>query len=232
VLDRLAELKATNAQVELLTDEFLQRALPGQMVFSVRFRSYPVAMIPPAPLASQNLFVVGPDGKLTIISDFQDLEDFYLRAAAPATDEGAARDVALGWLRLVEEMHQDGFYQFTTIDEATMVSAEGSGLKVTARAVAMAGGNGEISVELTFDEAGKLVTATQTSTLMPGPRPICHATKLLDADPLVRRICEADLLIMGRAAKGYLDEQRAKAHPELQQAIDRIWERILERDRT
>jgi hypothetical protein len=230
VQDRLGELKGTSAKVEALTDESLARALPGQVVFSVLFRLFPVAIRPPEPLKSQNLFAVGPDGKLTVVSDPKGLEDYYLAAAAPAKDEGAGKDVALAWLRLVEEMHQDGFYKFMTIDEATKVSAENGRRKVAARAVVMAGGNGEIDVEVTFDEAGKLVKATEMSTLKPGPRPRCQATKLLDADPIVRSICEADLLIMGRAAKGYLDEQRAKANPELQQAIDRLWQRILEAD--
>jgi hypothetical protein len=36
---------------------------------------------------------------------------------------------------------------------------------------------------------------------------------------------------MGRAAKYYLDEQRAGATPELQRAIDRIWQRILAEER-
>jgi hypothetical protein len=67
--------------------------------------------------------------------------------------------------------------------------------------------------------------------LKPGPRPICQATKLLDADPVVRRMAEQDLLVMGRAARPYLDEQRAKAAPELQKAIDRVWERICADDR-
>jgi hypothetical protein len=36
---------------------------------------------------------------------------------------------------------------------------------------------------------------------------------------------------MGSAAKPYLDEQRAKATPELKAAIDRIWERIRKEGR-
>jgi hypothetical protein len=231
VQDRLGELKGPNAKVEAITDEPVQRALPGQMVFSVFFRLFPVAIRPPEPLKSQNLFFVGPDGKLTVVSDIKGLEDYCLTAAAPAKDEGAARDVALAWLRLVEEMHQDGFYKFKTIDEATKVSPEGAGRKVAAKAVVMAGGNGEINVEVTLDEAGRLVKATEMSTLKPGPRPRCQATKLLDPDPIVRDVCEADLFIMGRAAKDYLDEQRAKAGPELQQAIDRLWERIVKADK-
>jgi len=44
-------------------------------------------------------------------------------------------------------------------------------------------------------------------------------------------MAEQDLLIMGPAAHDYMMEQRAKATPELQAAIDRMWERILERER-
>ena len=62
----------------------------------------------------------------------------------------------------------------------------------------------------------------------PGVRPICQATKLLDADPLVRRMAEQDILVMGQSAKEYLDEQRANAKPELKAAIDRIWKRIVD----
>jgi hypothetical protein len=232
VQDRLGELKGgANARVEALSEESLQRALPGQMVFSVFFPLFPRALRPAEGLKSQNLFFVNAEGKRTEVSDIKSLEDACIASAAPAKDENAAKDLALAWLRLVEQMRQDGFYKFKTIDEATKVSADGAGRKAAARAVVMAGGNGEINVEVTLDEAGKLVKATEMSTLKPGPRPICQATKLLDADPIVRQICEADLLIMGRAAKEYLDEQRAQASPELQQAIDRIWQRILDAER-
>ena len=39
-------------------------------------------------------------------------------------------------------------------------------------------------------------------------------------------MAERDLLYMGRPAKEYLDEQRRKVSPELQQTIDRLWKRI------
>ena len=95
----------------------------------------------------------------------------------------------------------------------------------------MAGGNGEITAKLTFDPNGKFQSAEEKVNLKPGPRPICQATKLLDGDAIVRRMAERDLLIMGRAAKPYLDEQRAKASPELQRAIDAIWRQIQDEDR-
>ena len=68
--------------------------------------------------------------------------------------------------------------------------------------------------------------ATEQANVRPGPRPICQATKLLDPDPVVRRMAEQDLLIMGIAARAYLLEQRNKANAELRRAIDLLWQRM------
>ena len=59
-----------------------------------------------------------------------------------------------------------------------------------------------------------------------GMRPRCQATLLLHPDPLVREIAEQDLLVLGRLAREYLLEQRAKANPDLRRQIDRIWKQI------
>src|SRR5262249_56267441 len=90
--------------------------------------------------------------------------------------------------------------------------------------IASEGGNGEVTVRMSFED-GK-VNITEGGELKPGPRPKCQATKLLDPDPEVRRICEDNLLIMGPACLGYLAEQRAKAPPELQREIDHVRGRI------
>jgi hypothetical protein len=79
--------------------------------------------------------------------------------------------------------------------------------------------------------AGSLVHIYEKGALRPGVRPICQATKLLDRDPIVRRMAEQDLLVMGRAAKPYLDQVRAAAQPKLQQAIDRTWHHIVDEGR-
>ena len=44
-------------------------------------------------------------------------------------------------------------------------------------------------------------------------------------------MAEQDLLVMGRAAKPYLDQVRARVRPKLQQEIDRIWQRIVSEGR-
>jgi hypothetical protein len=132
---------------------------------------------------------------------------------------------------LAAVLRQDGFYGFSLMDDSTKVAADKAGRKASAKVVVMKGGNGEIDASLTFDEDGKFLKAADEAKLKPGPRPICQATKLLDPDPIVRAIAEQDLLCMGRAAKPYLDEQRARASPELQKAIDAAWRRICETDR-
>ena len=231
VEDRLAELKATGFQTGAVTDEPVAAALPGYTFVSVLFRQYPVGRKPPEPLKPQNVFAVNPKGELKLITDTKGLEEFFKTSLAPAKGDQQAKAAALAFLRLSQTLENDGFYEFEVMADSTKVTPEKDGKKATARCVAMKGGNGDITVELTFDADGKLTKATETSTLKPGPRPKCHATKLLDADPVVRAIVEQDLLIMGKAAKPYLDEQRAKADPELQAAIDRIWERIRDAER-
>ena len=49
---------------------------------------------------------------------------------------------------------------------------------------------------------------------------------LLHPDPVIRRICEDDLLIMGLPARDYLMRQRAAASSELRREIDRVWRQI------
>jgi hypothetical protein len=141
----------------------------------------------------------------------------------------AAADAASTWLRFSEELKQDLFYTFSAA-EISYVAREDAP-RVRGHAAVTAGGNGQIDVLITLGAAGSLVHIDEKSALRPGVRPICQATKLLDRDPIVRRMSEQDILVMGRAAKTYLDQVRATARPKLQQAIDRIWQRILNEGR-
>jgi hypothetical protein len=231
VNDRLGELKAAGGKVDRITEDAVDRAFPGQLFFSVLFLQFPVGRPVPEPLKPSSLFAVSPEGKLKLVTDAKELETYFKDTLEPVKTDKAAQDAALAWLRFSEQLHQDGFYAFKTVEEASKVEAVKEARTASARGTATKGGTGEINVALTFDDKGKLSKVVEKIDLKPGPRPICHATKLLDPDPLVRRIVEQDLLIMGRPVKDYLDEQRAKASPELQQAIDRIWQRILDADR-
>lgn len=226
---QLKEWKAPNAlRVGRISDEALERSFANRLFFTGLLPQFPVG-IAPAPgskIQVSNLFVVGKDGKVLHLTDAKGLEAFFKESLPAAKNEAALKDAARAWLALSPEFRQDGFFKFKLMDDST--KAEGK--KATAQVVVMQGGNGSITATLTFDDAGKLAQVTEEAKIRPGPRPICQATKLLDPDPIVRKMAEQDLLCMGRAAHDYLMQQRAKAVPELQQAIDRMWQRILQQD--
>ncbi len=231
VNDELARVNATGFVTQQVQNEAVRRVFPQHLFFGVYFRQYPVARMTPEGMNNANLYAVGPGAKPNLLKESKRLQDFFKTSLAVTTDEEGTKDAARAYVRLVEELHQDGFYKFALQEDSTRVKASKEGKVATARAVVMAGGNGEIGAVLTFDETGRLQAITESVKLKPGPRPICQASKLLDADPIVRLMAEQDLLIMGRAAKPYLDEQRSKAGSDLRSAIERIWERILQDDR-
>jgi hypothetical protein len=210
-------------------DEALENTLPDHIFFAVLFRQFPVGRVPPQGLKASNVFVVDKDGKVKVLTNAKELEELF-KASVTAKSDNQLKDAARSWLLLAQEFTQDGFYKFSLMDDSTKVSEDNGKKVATGKVVVMQGGNGEITATLTFDD-GKLTKAETDVKVKPGPRPICQATKLLDDDPIVRRMAEQDLLIMGRAAKPYLDEQRAKASPELRKAIDQLWERIVKEDR-
>jgi len=232
---KLASLKgAERGQVIPLADEALGRTFAGHRFYVLRFRQYPIAVPAPDPLKTNNVFVVKPDGLVEHLPDVGRLEAFFRSTLPPVTTEALAMDAARGWLRLAQEFRQDGFLHFSIPDESVKaVSMPSGGREVTARAVVnrQGGNQGEIVASLTFDGSGKVITVSESAKIKRGIRPICQATKLLDPDPIVRAMAEQAILVMGRAAGEYLDEQRARAHPELREAIDRLWRRILAEDR-
>jgi hypothetical protein len=228
---KLAEFKGTErGRITEVTGDSLARALPGDRFYVLRFRQYPSALKPPEPLHANTLFVVKPDGSVDFIPDTKVLEGFFRAAVEPARTDTEAKETVKAWLRLTQEFHQDGFLRFSIPDEAFHATATSEGGKqVTGKAVVepQGGNRGEITAALRFDPAGKVTAAAETADIKRGIRPICQATKLLDADPIVRGMAEQDILVMGRSAGEYLDARRAKAGPELRQAIDRIWQQIL-----
>jgi hypothetical protein len=136
---KLAEFKgAERWQVIPIAEDSVARALPGQRFYVLRFRQYPVALVPPAPLASNNLFVVTPDSSVEHIADAEALKGFFQRALTPVWTEAAvaAGDALKAWLRLVQEFHQDGFFRFAVPDDSVRVTpAEDGGFQVTGLAV-------------------------------------------------------------------------------------------------
>jgi hypothetical protein len=232
---KLAEFPgAERGQVLPVNDPSVNAVFPQEHFYVLRFRQYPVAIDPPEPLEANNLFVVKRDDSVERLHGAEDLERVFRAALPPVTAPAQAKDATRAWLRLVEERHQDGFFQFSIPEDSLRVAGEPGGtLRSTGKATVtrQAGNAGEITASLAFDQSGRLVKASEAAKLKSGMRPICQATKLLDPDPIVRRMAEQDLLVMGASAREYLEEQRANADPQLRSAIDRIRERILREDR-
>ena len=232
---KLAEFTgADRRQVVPVVDDPVARAFPGNSFYVLRFRQYPVAVAPPTPLTTNNVFVVMPDGSVEHLRDVEALKRFFQTTLAPIRTKMKAKDAAKAWLRLAQEFQQDGFLQFTIRDDSIRIaSTKDAGLHATGRAVVnQHGGNsGEIFAALTFNPAGALADVAETVNIKQGIRPICQATKLLDPDPIVRGMAEQAILVMGKDAKEYLNEVRTTASARLRQAIDLILERIRAEDR-
>jgi hypothetical protein len=230
VKEQLEKYKAAHGQVKQVKDETVTKAFPRYTFFAVLYRQFPVGRVVPKPLKPANLFAVSRDGKPELINDNKALEKFFAAHLAPCKEQEQITAAVRAWLTLAPELRQDGFFAFQ-VDKTieTNLNKKGGG-DAEGKAVVMRGGNGALTAKLVFNEDGKLTKIEEKSTIRPGPRPICQATKLLDKDPIVRRMAEQDLLYLGRLARPYLDEQRAKATPELRRAIDRLWQRILEED--
>jgi len=151
----------------------ISRAFPSHFFYALSFRRYPVAQALPEPLTYNNLFVAQPDGKVELLSDTNALEAFFRAALAPVKNEDQAKDAVRAWLRLGEEFHQDGLFEFTIPEDTLALAREGGVIKVSGKAkVIPDGGNkGEITASLIFNQNGGLVSASETGDVVAGPRP-------------------------------------------------------------
>jgi hypothetical protein len=231
VQDELARLRGEGAAVAYVKDPDAVRLFPDGSFFSVMFRRFPVGRVPPEGLQPANLFVVDGTGKVKVLPDSKSLVKYALDHAGRAKSGDQIKETVRGYLQLCQHLHQDGYFAFSVMEDSLQVKRNDGGATAVGSLVCMRGGSGTIKATLEFGGDGKLTGIKEQAQLRPGPRPRCQATKLLDRDPVVRQMAEQDLLIMGPAARHYLDEQRAKAGPELQKAIDRIWQRILDSER-
>ena len=215
---------------ELKDKEFLPAFGPKVTWVTLRYPVWPIAMPINPPLTTNNIFVLDETNKMVgHITDSTQLQTFFTQHLNPVRNEQDAKTALVLWLRMQQELAQDGMFQFNIPQTSLRITRQGDG-RITASGqsvVAPNGGNqGSLDSKLVFSPEGKLASATNEKNLQEGMRPICQSTKLLDKDPIVRRMAEQDILLMGRSCKFYLDEQRAKATPELQAAIDAIWKRI------
>ncbi len=223
---------ANAARVTALTSDGIGASFPDHVLFAVNFPLFPVARVPPEPLQSANVVAIPKkkDAKPILVTNLKALEEFFQGHLSAVSTTTTAKEAVSAWLRTSAELHQDGFYKFLVTPGVAKATDETITISGSAPVAPQNGDKGEIGATLTFKD-GKL-TATETKVnLIPGTRPRCQATKLLDPDPIIRGMAEDAIRMMGTAAKPYLDEQRAKANQQLRMAIDRIWARVLAEQR-
>lgn len=234
---------ALDQNLQEIVDKALVKVFPQYTFFSLHYPEWPVTFGPGTPaLTSRNVLAVGPDGTVALLNllNPKSLEHFFRSHLRSPENHGPFKrgrydfaSVVHAWLRLSEEFSQDGFFRFVIRDD--LVSAGGMQSNNVASGVAIVephGGNlGLISVIFRFYPDGRLESVSECRNVFAGERPICQALKLLDPDPVVREMARRSLLVMGRAAKEYLDERRTEATPELKQEIDRVWAQIVREGR-
>jgi hypothetical protein len=205
--------------------------LPGYSFVVLIVRQYPVAYGPTDPLLGTNaIAAVDKNSTVEIINTTDKLIQFFRAHEIPAKDEATLIATGKSWLAMSQELKDDGFYTFTIRDGGVVILPVDS-IQVEGICEVTGGGSGAIKANIWFETPSYLIyNVVEQVSLVPGVRPICQSTKLLDNDPVVRKMAEQDLLVMGRSCFDYLKVQRAKASPDLKKAIDRIKERILEQE--
>lgn len=128
----------------------------------------------PLPLREKTLFAVCNDGTLKSLTTPQDLEAFFqaqtLAAGEDAEDQVTATVAA--WLRLTQELDQDGSFCFLPpanlkADYRDSALASMSGWRASGQITMAPGGKftGSISVNLTFNAGGELKTVNEVRNI-------------------------------------------------------------------
>lgn len=220
-----------------IKDSALCAYVQGATFHSVHYPEFPIARRPPEPMVMRNVLMVDSKGGVMHFTSREGLRKAFLKLAQPI-DSGAVSEFALGWLKASTVFSQDGFFQFVFADKNVHSEKHQGVLVVTATApvVEKGGDTGSLVAVLSFaptktEGVYRLNSIVEKDTIKPGIRPICQSTLLLDKNPIVRKMAERDLLVMGESALPYMAEQYSKASPKLKKEIERVRQRILRGDR-
>lgn len=210
--------------IPVATDE-LKKLFPKTSFFVLRFRQYPVGILPPKPLKVNNVFAVS--GKtVTHLADLPSFTKHFQKNVKAINSKESAENAALAFLNLSREYQQDGFYKFEKPEVKVTVGKGGFVAQGEVKVEQKRGDRGSVTVALSTLE-GRLEKVTPGGKLSAGIRPRCQATRLLHPDPVIREIMKRDLIVMGSSAKGYLAEQWSTADPALRKEIEKVWQQIL-----
>lgn len=233
----LKQKKASpGAEPQLIAGQSLIELAPKCAFYALHYREWPMAFVPSAPFKPRNILAVTSTGAVQLFTDPKKLAPFYGQQIGSLVRQQIPMATA-AWLTLSVEFSQDGFFIFKIpIDQIRVHSGTVGFVAIGKATVDPKGGDsGELVANVNFwpnrNREFDVKDITEKRTIQAGVRPVCQALLLLDPNPTVRRMAERDLLVMGPIIKPYLDEKRKEAPPELQKAIDAIWQKILRGER-
>ena len=205
----------------------VQRPFGRWRFFLMRFMQWPVAMQPPEPLASVNVFAVSEpnkDGKRTValIKPGDGSLWGFCGKELRAAGEPAARAAAYACCLLRAELSQDGFFKWEIDVGKFVVTRKEETTRVEAHIGVAPGGGNSGSIDLVLAFAGKegvFQFISEKEELKAGMRPICQSLRLTDPDDTVRNSARLDILVMGKNALPYLRMQVTRTEGELRRRI-------------
>jgi hypothetical protein len=118
--------------------------------------------------APSNLFAVTADGAVKHLSSEKALKEFFRTHLPPVLSDADAKSAVQAWLRMAEELYQDGYFAFKIEQDSLGVQSRDGKRVAPGRARVTEGGEGQISATLTFDRKGKLVNTSTEAALKPG----------------------------------------------------------------
>jgi len=223
--------------IKELADDPLLRSFPGFLFFDVRF-TYDYG-VPLGRVKGSSFWVVQTkECKPTQLgrlgrADVKVLQKFMQENLKVTNGDARMKDAAWACLRVAQEaLTEHGWMTMTLPEDSIKTGGDKEIRTATGKAVVKpeGGAGGEVVVTLRVDDANKVKSVEIKSTVHTGPKPKCHATKLLDPDPVIRAMAEQQLLLMGRRAEDYVRDRRAKADADLRKEIDRVWQRVVAAD--
>lgn len=196
----------------------------------VHYREFPVAFAPNPPLVQRNVFLVR-NGKAEHFKSREAMRKSFVAGLPPVAEQDLTA-ICTEYAFASAHFSQDGMFQFVVDPKrftAKKLNGDQAIVTATIPVVEKGGDKGKLVDVFTFTKVGtkfQLKSVDEKDTIQPGIRPVCQCTLLLDKNPIVRKIAERDLLVMGKDAFPYMREQMAIASPELKIEIERVWKRI------
>ncbi len=162
-IESLSQIRLGNRlKLQDLEAEYFEKTFGNCDYFLLRYSRFPIEVVPVAPLGVNNVYVVC-DGRINRISSEDDLRDFFLKNFPVSADPDVRMDGVRTWLRLTQELLQDGYMEFGRPSFNATKSLVSGVVEV------ISGGRGSASVKMEFSD-GKLARIRSENNVAPGVR--------------------------------------------------------------